>query len=126
MPRISDYIVIRDGAFNLSPDEDKPGQQSFSIEVNDDAVRNASAILSFRMHAHSNPNNLVFDVHIDNHLVFKYPFGLDGETCQTVHEIVNRNVLTLDPGLDILRFSALSGSGTVSISDVVLHFQRDI
>lgn len=126
MPRISDYIVIRDGAFHLSPDEDTPTQRAFHIKVDSNAVRGDTSILSFRMHAHSNPKDLVFDVHIDNHLVFKYPFGINYETCQTVHEVVNRNVLLLVPDLDLLRFTAISGRGTVSISDVVLYFQRDI
>jgi hypothetical protein len=126
MPRIADYSPVRDLAFTLAPGE----HREFSFNLNNDANVGVEGVLVFRMHAHSGPSRLGYRVAINGKEVFRYPFELAVETCQTINELIDAAVLKAGgvkvPNPNTIRFDATGNAGRMTISDVVVLFQRDI
>ena len=122
MPRIADYTIIRDGSFELRTGGDI--DQSFAFTVSDTAHLGSRSILAFILDTESNANNLLFRVEINGTHV--RTARINGDTFQTIHEVVSANVLQHGSGSNNIDFSIIGGSGDVHFSDVVLWWQRDI
>ncbi len=125
MPVISDYHAITDGSFVLSPD----GSRSESINFNppNDIKRDNNIdrpILCFRVDPSNNANNLQLTVQINGFNIGVSP-TLSGTVSRTYLEIVRHGIV--DTGNNNITFEiANTGTGSLTISDVIVWFQRSI
>lgn len=128
MPDLASYHVLRDTPMNLSPF----GNDEVDVNFNppNDIIRNSNAlrpVLSYRVDPSNNANGLVFEVFIRqlngvDKLVSK--FTLTGTVSRTVFEVVNGS--DIHTGNQKVIFRINGGTGSASVSDVIMWFHRDI
>lgn len=123
MPRIADFIAIRDSKFNLTHTEGEGGfAQSFDFTLEADTSVASRAVLSFMAITAGSVDGLALRVTINGHEQIAYT--IDGVMFTTIQEVLGGNVLRT--GANEITFNFAGGTGTINFSDVVLHYQRDI
>ena len=120
MPRISDYVIIRDSKFTIQAPGDP--DQDFDFTLEDGAHLASRSILQFVLFVNSGASNLGFEVKINGTSQLNYTFT--GFRINTLHEVLDSNVL--QAGTNNIEFRLIGGTGTLEFGDAVLHYQRDI
>lgn len=120
MADVADYRVIRDNGFTIQTGGDI--DRSFDFNLGTAVRHNQRAILQFFYVSSSNASNLSFRFRINGSTV--RTINVNGNSFGTVHEVVNSGV-TRDNSNEI-EARIVGGSGSVTLSDVVLHMQRAV
>lgn len=124
MSILADYRVLSDGTFSPGPNQD------FSVTLPTNFVQGGGhqPVLSFRLDT-GLPDGLRFRIRSANALypnfvtVFTATFNSD--VAHTVHEVIDLS--NLQGGVsNTIRFERLGGIGTLTISDVVLWYKRNV
>lgn len=122
MPRIADYVVVRDSTLTISVPGD-PDQQVNGVNLEAGAHLPSSSILSFLVTAQPGANSPQLRVRVNGSQQLNGTLP-DGPFVTALQEVINANVLVAAG--NSFEFALVGGSGTLNISDVVLHYQRDI
>ena len=120
MADVADLRVIRDSEFTLSTAGASAADRDMTFNLGTEVQHGQRGILQFRYRADP-VHALTARVRINGTAMKPLRFG-DGASEGTMHEVVNTNV-TRDNTNDI-EFGITGGSGSLAISDVVLHVQR--
>jgi hypothetical protein len=129
MPRIADYITIRDASFDLGTAASSGTSLTFNVTINSDAVTNradSQPILAYKIRRLSEaPWRLTIDFN-DTEIEEIRSVDISADFAVGRWEIFSGNLLHPGPSADNqVHFSCL-GNGQVRLSDVVLWYQRDI
>jgi len=125
MAQIADYIVIRDGVFDLDVGESR---NFGSIPIPDDLVpgtARAKAILQYKVRPPTNPpfsGSTDLTVIVNGHTIETVRIRLD--TVRGLWETFPATILNADLRTNFVQFQA--AVGPARISDVILWFQRNI
>jgi len=118
MKEVCDYSVIKDGTFILNPNQD----HTTTFKLPNDAKIDSYSVLFYMLDPSSGADNLTYDVEINSKKVGSA--SLSGGVTRSKHEAVQKNILK--HGSNSIQFEVKSGSGSVTFSDVILYFRRDI
>ena len=122
MTTLADYKVVRDTKFNLSSGR----ENSFELVLPTDLVRSGNSkrpMISFFADPSGNARALRCTIRINGQRVVDYTYS--GGVGRQHTEVLRHD--QLNPGeTNRITFRVESGSGSVSFSDVVLWYQRDI
>jgi len=121
MPRIADYAVISDGSVTIQTGGNIDAD--FNPDLGNEVHLPSRSILSFLVAAQNGANNPQLRVRVNGVQQLNGTLP-DGPFVTTLQELVNANVL--QNGVNNFEFAIVGGTGTLNISDVVLHYQRDI
>ena len=121
MPRLADYVVLSDSSFTIQTGGDT--DRSFNVNLEADAHLASRAILSFMLAAQNGANNPQLLVEVNGGQQLNGTLQ-DGPFVTVLHELVNQNVLQVNN--NSIRFAIVGGTGTLNISDVILHYRRTI
>ena len=122
MATLADYVVIRDGKFELRPHQ----EQTYQFDVDRDIVSSGGSkrpILAFFGDQNGNAKNLMCEIEINDQVVktYSYSGGVGREHCEVLsHENLNAGAT------NTIQFRVESGEGSVGFSDVILWFQRNV
>ena len=122
MPRIADYLIVTQPRFTLKTGVDIDREFNFTLESQ--ASLGSRAVLMFEVFVASSVNNLLFEARINGSSQISHTYT--GFQSNTVHTIVDASLLRTGNNANNINFRILSGTGGLSISDVVLFYQRDI
>lgn len=118
MPDVADYVAITDGALNIATGADIDKEVNFNLEP---AVRlGQQSILQFFYVSSSNASNLTYRFSINGTEI--RTINVTGNFFSTIHEVIGGGVLA--SGTNTLKAEIVGGSGSVSLSDIVLWVQR--
>jgi len=120
MPRIADYVVIRDTKFEISSEPGKDPDKDFDFTLESGASIASRSILAFVLFVYKGCG---FEVKING--TKQVDFSFSGPTIVALHEVIAANVLKAGSDNNI-EFRVVVGRGTLEFGDVVLHYQRDI
>lgn len=118
MAIVADYLAIRDSGFRLQVGQDIDWQTNFNL--GSAAQLNQRMILQFFYVSAKNASNLSFRFMINGTTI--RTINVTGNFFATVHEILGGNVLK--HGQNTIEARIVGGTGSVTLSDVVLWFQR--
>lgn len=121
MPRIADYSVISDGSVTIQTGGDIDAD--FNLNLDNGVDLPSRSILSFVVAAQNGANNPQLRVSVNGAQQLNGTLP-DGPFVTSLHELVNANVL--QNGANNFEFAIVGGAGTLNISNVVLHYQRNI
>lgn len=119
MPDVADYRVISDGNVTLQTGGDI--DHSFSFDLGTGVQHNQHAILQFFYVSGNNANNLSFRFTLNGTTV--RTINVTGNHFATIHEVQSGITQNNTNNLEV---RIVGGSGTVTISDIVLHVQRAV
>ncbi|CAN5831281.1 hypothetical protein BH23ACT10_BH23ACT10_24990 [soil metagenome] len=125
MPTIADYIVIRDGPFELTGSNP---WSSGNISIPNDLVPGtitAKAVLQYKVRPTASPPfapSAEIEVRVNGRSV--ETIRLSTDTVHGLWEVFPATILNADSAANFVEFRA--ESGFARISDVILWFQRDI
>jgi hypothetical protein len=119
MATIADYKIVLDSSASLVRGGTNFVRQTFTLPSN--IVPEQHGILMYRVEA-EDPDDLRYTLSLNDHEVVT--FTHDTDRFGTVHEVIDPNVL--HNGENRFAAVATAGSGTIKISDVVVHFQVTI
>jgi hypothetical protein len=125
MPRVTDYKIIQDDEFTLTP----TGPNTFKeIKFDLDSIyAEDPSILAFKINL-DNADNFRFNVKVNGKQVVDRHHS--GGRIFTFHEVIQNNNLvpnlTPDFPENSILFTYMSGTGSVNISDIVLWYQREV
>jgi len=118
MPTIADYTVIQDTSVTL-PKDNGDIDHDFPAFTATDVSAGSRSVLMFRV----NPDgNATLEVTLNGTSVLTQAF--DTEPQRSWHEVIEANLLK-ETG-NVLTVSRTSGSGSLTVSDLVLMFQATI
>lgn len=123
MARVADYIVLRDTSVTIGDS----GERRFTITLPGDiAVTSArqSAVLMFLVRTPNGSVNVEIDLNAQRIMNLT---GLDAPIVQTIHEVIDPNILRAGQPNDFL-FRVVSvqpANAELRISDIILWFQRE-
>jgi hypothetical protein len=126
MPRIADYLTLRDAFVELTVSGSFVHTENFSLEsgaITAPGEHHSRPVLMMIARPHQNASNLVFRAIINAIEVAEYTFS--GFRYHTLHEVFPANLLNAT-GNNTLDLRADSGTGAIDIGDVVLLYQRTI
>jgi hypothetical protein len=118
MKEVCEYNVIKDGSFNLEANEDK----TYTFNLPNDAKIERYSVLFYKLDPSSSASNLKYDIEINSTKVESG--SLTGGVMRSKHEAVQANILT--HGSNSIQYEVKSGSGSVTFSDVILYYRRDV
>jgi hypothetical protein len=121
MPRLADYVVLSDSSFAIQTGGDI--DRSFNVNLEADAHLASRAILSFMLAAQNGANSPQLLIEVNGAQQLNGTLQ-DGPFVTVLHELVNQNVLQVNN--NNIRFAIVGGAGTLNISDVILHYRRNI
>ena len=119
MPRIADYAVISGGSVTLP----KPGgdiDHDFTPPFNAPAVAGLSTVLTFRVR----PSGGDVSMRMELNGTAVSTVNFDAGPNRAWQEVVAGGVLQASN--NTLRLIRTGGPGSVTVSDLVMHFQADI
>ncbi len=119
MADVADYRVISDGPVTLQTGGDI--DHSFSFNLGTAVQHNQHAILQFFYVSGSNAKNLSFRFSINGKAI--RTINVTGNFFATIHEVqsgVTRN------NVNDLEVKIVGGTGSVTVSDIVLFVQRTV
>lgn len=119
MPDVADYRVISDGGVTLQTGGDI--DRTFNFDLGAAVSHGQSAILQFFYVSSSNANNLSFRFSLNGTTV--RTINVTGNHFATIHEV--QSGLTQD-NINQLDIQIVGGTGSVTISDIVLFVQRTV
>lgn len=119
MPRIADYVIIKQDRFTLQTGGDIDKDFDFTLESGSHS--GSRSILAFVL-VKSGTGSLTLEVKVNGSLQLSN--ASTGARFNTLHEVIDADVLKV--GTNNIVFRIIDGSGTLNISNVVLHYQRDI
>lgn len=120
MPVIADYSIIRDTSFTIQTGGDI--DRTFDLTLPSSLYRSNRGVLAYITDPYPNANNLRVEILVNGTSIRKPRFS--GDSYQTLHEVVDSNLLKV--GNNTFKFRITSGSGKILISDIVLWWQRSI
>ena len=126
MPIIADYHALRDSPFSLSPNGSTLGSVNFNPP--DDIIRSGSVdrpVLCFRVNPSNDARALQLTVQINGQNTGVNASTFTGTIRETFLEIVPHSVVGTANN-NITFELANTGTGSLSISDIIIWFQRDI
>ena len=119
MATLADYIALQDGSITLSKDQEKTFE--FRLPSNTSLGEGDTRfVLSFMIDP-SGSANKNYDIDVND--VRVNDFTVSHSEPRTVTEVINGTKFALS-GDNTIQFRMESGSGSITISDVVLWFQR--
>lgn len=119
MPDVADYRVISDGGVTLQVGGDI--DHTFTFDLGTAVRHNQHAILQFFYVSSSNANNLSFRFAINGTAV--RTINVTGNHFATIHEVQAGVTRNNQNELDI---RIVGGTGSVTISDIVLFVQHRV
>ena len=119
MADVADYRVISDGGVTLKTGGDI--DHTFTFDLGTAVKHNQPAILQFFYVSSKNANNLSFQFSINGTAV--RTINVTGNFFATIHEVQSNITKNNMNQLDI---KIVGGTGSVTISDVVLFVQRSV
>lgn len=120
MADVADYRVIRDGNFTIRTGGDI--DRSFEFDLGTAVQLGQRSILQFFFVSAQNASNLSYRFTINGQSV--RTINVNGNFFGTVTEVVSGGVLR--NGENDIEVSITGGSGSVTISDIVLFVQREV
>lgn len=120
MGNMADYVLINDGNVHLVKDGDIDQELSFFIPGN--ARVSEGSILTFRITTSSTASALQVRVRINGADEWTYPVPLSGRHCFSTHELLDPG--QLKEGNNVVKFTLLGASGSMTISDVYVTFRE--
>ena len=132
MPLIADYKVISDPGFKLQLSGDT--FHDFEFTLDNSADLSIPAILTFVVTVTPNAMISVLEVKINpapdgsSPESYNYSSIHGGPTSYMLQEVIDKNLKKGSGlnGLNKARFRILPGMGALKITDVVLHFHRNV
>jgi hypothetical protein len=121
MPRLADYVVLSDSSFTIQTGGDI--DRAFNVNLEADAHLASRAILSFMLTAQNGANSPQLMIEVNGAQQLNGTLQ-DGPFVTVLHELVNQNALQVNN--NNIRFAIVGGVGTLNISDVILHYRRNI
>jgi len=122
MPRIADYLIITQSNFSIQSDGDIDREFNFTLESG--ASLASRAVLVFDISIQPAANNLRFEARINGSSQESRSYT--GLQRHSIHTVVDASLLRIGNNANNINFRILSGTGRLSIGDVVLFYQRDI
>ncbi|MFN8471511.1 MAG: hypothetical protein U0822_04770 [Anaerolineae bacterium] len=118
---VADYNLIRDSAFTISTSGDTAQQLEFKLDFGVGSTQ--PSIVAFVLSAQSGNLGPTLSIKVNGteQRSLKLPDGAFVTGLQTV--IGPRH---LQHGVNTIEFSIAGGTGTLEVSDVVLHYQREM
>jgi hypothetical protein len=122
MPKVADFIVIKDNPFDLQKGEDIDQDFSFTISTDGDLV--GRSVIVFRLNTFETETGLVqLRIDVNGSGVMNQLFG--GDAHRTIHEAIRGNILK--HGNNEINFVLDTNlPGLARISDVVLWYKVNI
>jgi hypothetical protein len=119
MAYVADFIVIKDGPFRLVPSEER----TFSFTLPTAPMAGLNYIIAFLADPSSDASNLECEIHINTTLVRSPKFN--GGTLRAFWEAFGGEILISGQSNGV-KFEVISGTGSVSFSDVILWLRKKI
>jgi hypothetical protein len=119
MPDVADYRVIRDGSVTIDTGADP--DKEFDFNLGTEVRRDQNSILAF--FARSDASNLSFEFLINGNSI-RTIHVKNGNLFASIHEIVGGG--KLKDLINKLKVRIVNGSGSATISDIVLFVQRKV
>lgn len=119
MPDVADYRVVRDGSVTVQTGGDI--DKEFSFDLGTAVKHDQNCVLQFFMVSGSNASNLSFAFEINGTSI--RTINVNGNHFATIHEVA-RDVTRDNSNSMKLRITG--GSGSVTVSDIVLWVQRSV
>ena len=119
MADVADYRVISDGNVTLQTGGDI--DHSFSFDLGTGVKHNQHSILQFFFVSGNNANNLSFRFSINGTSV--RTINVTGNHFATIHEVASGITQNNQNNLEV---KIVGGTGSVTVSDIVLHVQRTV
>lgn len=110
----ADFKVIEPRSFDLTGGAGTSKEIDFELE--EDVLPGSRSVLAFRVKTSGPSIKLKFE--IDGDLLFEQPFEASERSW---HDVVQPDVLAKDSTLKVTK---TTGGGTITVSDIVLHYQR--
>jgi hypothetical protein len=125
MPKVSQYTVINDPQDNLVLGGGMPAKDyEFKLDGLPQAVdRRDHAVLAWVVDTETAGQQLEVKV---NGTKLTLTAHLPGDAYQTLHEVVEKDLLKPPPALNTVTFTVTSAKGVMRISDVVLWWQYNV
>lgn len=120
MPTIADYTVVRDSSFTIRTGGDIDYSTTFNLASG--ASLSSRAVLMYTLDPSSDARNLRLRIRLNGGKVQELSFT--GGAIRTMHEVLNSN--TLQASSNSLEFQILSGTGSFSIGNIVVLWQRNV
>lgn len=115
---VADYIVLRDVDRTIESGGRVRWQQNFTMPA---ATKlNESMFLQWFMVSGTNARNLQYRFSINDNVI--RTIVVTGNHFATIHEALPGNNLRI--GRNRIEVRVVGGSGSVTLSDIILHFQR--
>jgi len=126
---LADYIVMLDKSndINPGPGTGAAGERTFTVDLPGDIVLTSfrqSAVLMFVVRTPGGSVNVEIDV--NGQRINDLP-GLNAPIIQTIHEVVDKNLLRAgSPNDFVFRVVSAQANAKLRITDIILWYQRDI
>lgn len=124
MSRIADYAVISDSRFTLQTAGAGDTDKDFDFGLESGAHLGSRAVLLFDLFVDDSSSSLKFEVKINGSVQMTRTYS--SFRSNTMHEVVDANVLKSGANANNIEFRIASGTGRLEIGDVVLFYQRDV
>ena len=120
MADVADYRVIRDANFTIQTGGDI--DRDFDFNLGTAVQLGQQSILQFFYVSSQNASNLRFRFSINGNSI--RTINVTGNSFGTIHEVVGRDVLR--GGNNNIVVTIIDGSGSVTISDIVLFVRSEV
>lgn len=117
MPSVADYIIITDGSFTLGVNQER----TFTFSLSG-TISNVAPIIAFQVDP-ANNSNLSFAVEINDQQVYNATTSVTIR--RGIWEVFGLNILDTN-GNNTVQFRVESGTGTITFSDVILWYKRQV